>query len=186
MRGGERLVKECSWMRGICSRLYHSTEKYKTFSCRCPSSVMVNNRFRSADYLPCQLFNFGMIATGNHNFERFAALCNTPEVEPRRLRRSGSPGWRPLQAQKLSVYERVVTGWVREPTYRCKLRAALSGGIAARVAKLATPTELKKFLAYSNQRTTPPQSDLSVPKCRQICQLQLCIKHLYAINGYSC
>ena len=39
---------------------------------------MVNNRFRSADYLPCQLFNFGMIATGNHNFERFAALCNTP------------------------------------------------------------------------------------------------------------
>ena len=27
-----------------------------------------------------------MIATGNHNFERFAALCNTPEVEPRALR----------------------------------------------------------------------------------------------------
>ena len=78
MRGGERLVKKCSWMRGICSRLYHSTEKFKTFSCRCPSSVMVNNRFRSADYLPCQLFKFGMIATGNHNFERFAALCNTP------------------------------------------------------------------------------------------------------------
>ena len=25
-----------------------------------------------------QLFDFGMIATGNHNFERFAALCNTP------------------------------------------------------------------------------------------------------------
>ena len=25
----------------------------------------------------CQLFNFGMIATGNHHFERFAALCNT-------------------------------------------------------------------------------------------------------------
>ena len=55
MRGGERLVKKCSLMRGICSRLYHSTEKSKTFSCRCPSSVMVNNRFRSADYLPCQL-----------------------------------------------------------------------------------------------------------------------------------
>ena len=31
-------------------------------------------------------FNSGMIATGNHNFERFAALCNTPEVEPRALR----------------------------------------------------------------------------------------------------
>ena len=31
-------------------------------------------------------FNSGMIATGNHNFERFAALCNTPKVEPRVLR----------------------------------------------------------------------------------------------------
>ena len=31
-------------------------------------------------------FNSGMIATGNHNFKRFAALCNTPEVEPRALR----------------------------------------------------------------------------------------------------
>ena len=25
-----------------------------------------------------QLFDFGMIATGNHNFEKFAALCNAP------------------------------------------------------------------------------------------------------------
>ena len=31
-------------------------------------------------------FNSGMIATGNHNFEGFAALCNTLEVEPRALR----------------------------------------------------------------------------------------------------
>ena len=30
-------------------------------------------------------FNSGMIATGNHHFERFAALCNTPEGEPRRV-----------------------------------------------------------------------------------------------------
>ncbi len=34
-------------------------------------------------------FNRGMIATGNHNFERFAALCNTPKGEPRALRASG-------------------------------------------------------------------------------------------------
>ena len=34
-------------------------------------------------------FNSGMIATGNHNFERFAALCNTPEVEPGALRAVG-------------------------------------------------------------------------------------------------
>ena len=30
--------------------------------------------------------NSGMIATGNHNFERFAALCNTLSGEPRALR----------------------------------------------------------------------------------------------------
>ena len=34
-------------------------------------------------------FNRGMIATGNHNFEKFAALCNTLSGKPRRLRRSG-------------------------------------------------------------------------------------------------
>ena len=49
----------------------------------------------------------------------------------------GSPTWRRGNfvpaGRKLSVYERVVTGRVREPTYRYKLRAALSGGIAARV-----------------------------------------------------
>ena len=31
-------------------------------------------------------FNHGMIAPGNHNFERFAALCNTPKGAPRALR----------------------------------------------------------------------------------------------------
>ena len=59
-----------------------------------------------------------------------------------------------------------------QPRYAQQLPPGGSqGGCAARVARLATPTELKKFLAYSNQRTTPPQSDLSVPKCRQIRQL---------------
>ena len=45
-----------------------------------------------------------------------------------------SPNGLTVLARKLSVYERVVTGRVREPTYQYKLRAALSGGIAARVA----------------------------------------------------
>ena len=34
-------------------------------------------------------FNSGMIAPGNHNFERFAALCNTLPGEARVLRTSG-------------------------------------------------------------------------------------------------
>ena len=39
-----------------------------------------------------------MIATGNHNFEKFAALCNTLSGEPRRLRRSGRQVDDPLGA----------------------------------------------------------------------------------------
>ena len=154
MRGSERLVEEYSWMRGICSRLYHSTKKSETFRYRCPSSVFFDNRFRSADCQKIQLplggsqgvedlrfyhstngcvpsrsggksaptgavetmrlqqpteytpsvspfgltaFNHGMIATGNHNFERFAALCNTPEVEPRAAAPQAGGFYPPLQ-----------------------------------------------------------------------------------------
>ena len=42
---------------------------HETLGARHPSSVSP---------LGCQLLNQGMIATGNHYFERFAALCNTP------------------------------------------------------------------------------------------------------------
>ena len=37
-------------------------------------------------------FISGMIATGNHNFEKFAALCNTLSGEPRALR-AGVKQW---------------------------------------------------------------------------------------------
>ena len=77
MRGGERLVSECGWMSGICLRFHRLTGIFETIRYRCPSSVFFANRFRSADCQKIQLSNFGMIATGNHNFERFAALCNT-------------------------------------------------------------------------------------------------------------
>ena len=78
----------------------------RLLACIAPAGVSV-----SPFGLPA--FNRGMIATGNHDFERLAALCNTPEVEPRRLRRSG------------------------------RLRAAPTGAVETggwRVAKLATPT----------------------------------------------
>ena len=77
MRGGERLVNECGLMSGMCLRFRHLTGIFETIRYRCPSSVFFVNRFRSADWQKIQLSNFGMIATGNHNFERFAALCNT-------------------------------------------------------------------------------------------------------------
>ena len=42
-------------------------------------------------------FNRGMIATGNHDFERSAALCNTPEVEPRAAAPQAGGFYPPLQ-----------------------------------------------------------------------------------------
>ena len=76
-----------------------------------------------------QLFNYGMIAPGNHHFERFAALCNTP---------GGSQGVLTFSVYALlqSVCEPVPgqyrTGRVREPMYWYKPCALLSGGTAAR------------------------------------------------------
>ena len=52
---------------------------WRLLACIAPAGVSV-----SPFGLPA--FNSGMIATGNHDFERFAALRNTPEVEPRALR----------------------------------------------------------------------------------------------------
>ena len=69
-----------------------------------------------------------MIATGNHNFERPAALCNTLSGEPRRLRRSGR-----LRA---SPTVRVESRTIQRSTHFRQLL----GGCAARVANLATPT----------------------------------------------
>ena len=55
MRGGDRLVNECSWMSGICSSFFHSTGKSETFSYRYPSSVFFANRFRSTACQKIQL-----------------------------------------------------------------------------------------------------------------------------------
>ena len=184
MRGGDRLVNECSWMSGICFSFYHSTYCCGDFKrspplislfcqsvpkCRLPknpasprgkprtqkplaATIQRSALLREGGFAarvaklatptvgcakleaytiqrttPPQLrvrsvaFNRGMIATGNHNFERFAALCNTPEVEPRRLRREGHQH-KPLT---LLVFERVVTGRVRELPYSYNPRSVV-------------------------------------------------------------
>ena len=94
-----------------------------------------------------QLFDFGMIATGNHNFERFAALCNTPGGSQELRNRwslpfnvplscvsFGSPYWRPLlerTGERFTPlgfpmgFEWCVTGRVREPTYRYKIPSVI-------------------------------------------------------------
>ena len=75
-------------------------------------------------------FNSGMIATGNHNFEKFAALCNTPVGAPRALRAGcicvlfylGTVSSALSYVRFLSG---IVTGRVREPTYGYRVRSGI-------------------------------------------------------------
>ena len=50
-----------------------------------------------------------MIATGNHHFEKFAALCNTLPGEPRRLRRTGRQVVDPYVAHAIVVPGRKIS-----------------------------------------------------------------------------
>ena len=134
MRGGERLVKECSWMKGICSRLYHSTEKFKTFSCRCPSSVMVNNRFRSADYLPCQLplggsqelKRFWLIPFNEVHSLSLALLGSSLREGAKAASPLGSPSWRPLRIQRKSRACTIQRSTLPLRLAKCRLRRLLA------------------------------------------------------------
>ena len=77
-----------------------------------------------------------MIATGNHNFEKFAALCNTLSGEPRRLRRSGRQVGDPYRAYafirvlaEIRGYGRILaapTGRIRSTGYLRKF--GVTGG----------------------------------------------------------
>ena len=99
-------------------------------------------------------FNRGMIAPGNHNFERFAALCNTPEVEPRRLRRSGRLRASPTVGVCKTGGHTIQRRTLPQPRFARQLPQRGSqgcfapgndgsqGGFAARVAKMATPATL--------------------------------------------
>ena len=136
MRGGDRLVNKCNWMSDICSGFLHSTGKSKTFSHRHPSSASL-----AGSEVPSSLaaFNRGMIAPGNHNFERFAALCNTPGGSQGAVAGAGS-----IQRSALSHPQ--------------------MGGCAARVAKLASPTEtVKTGGVYHSTKYTPSVSPFGLP-----------------------
>ena len=76
MRGGDRLMEECSWMSGICPSFFHSTGKSETFSYRYPSSVFFANRFRSADWQKIQLPLGGSQEGENHTLPAFTQPLN--------------------------------------------------------------------------------------------------------------
>ena len=70
-------------IRGYGRILSAPTGAVETMRLQQPTEYTPSASLRSA------AFNRGMIATGNHNSEKFAALCNTLSGDPRRLRRSG-------------------------------------------------------------------------------------------------
>ena len=62
----------------------------------------------------------------------------------------------------------------------------IAGGNHSTVKRWLSVSETGGVCTSNRVVLETPQSDLSVPKSRQICLLQRCIKHLYAMNGYSC
>ena len=70
-------------IRGYRRILSAPTGAAETMRLQQPTESTPSASLRSA------AFNRGMIATGNHNFEKFAALCNTLSGEPRALRARG-------------------------------------------------------------------------------------------------
>ena len=152
MRGGERLVKECSWMCGMCSGLYHLTWIFETLSYRCPSSVMVNNRFRSADYLPCQL-----PLGGSQGVEdlRFYHPTNRSIPEP-----GGSTASRPLQRACAFIWVLLSIRGVIQSSSKLKVNecAGLACGKQNQAAKYNQENQKKGFEispSISGQRREP-------------------------------
>ena len=73
-----------------------------------------------------------MIATGNHNFEKFAALCNTLSGEPRRLRRSGRQVVDPYRVIAKRFLSGIEPGGAGNQRIGTGFAASLSGGTAAK------------------------------------------------------
>ena len=117
MRGIERLVEEYSWMRGMCSRLYHSTKKSETFRYRCPSSVFFDNRFRSAD---CQKIQLPL--GGSQGEETMRLYHPTYSSIPSACRRMLSAPTGRVQA---GLACNTVTGRVRAVPYRYNPRSVI-------------------------------------------------------------
>ena len=101
-----------------------------------------------------QLFDFGMIATGNHNFERFAALCNTPGGSQggfaARVARLATPTMAVLRRERFvpppPVWRAVSSpGGLRKQRIDTSPVRHYPAASPQRVARLATPTGLRSF-----------------------------------------
>ena len=92
MRGGDRLVQECSWMNGICFSFHHSTYCCGDFK-RSPPLISQPCRFRSAvksgSFPPGEAKNsedFGEYHTSKHSVAwKAAAPLGSPIRRPLQL-----------------------------------------------------------------------------------------------------
>ena len=143
MRGGDRLVNECSWMSGICFSFYHSTYCCGDFKrspplislfcqsvpkCRLPKNpASPRGKPRSASPLAVHKL---LVRTVYYSQRVRSSKCflkslccgrmlSAPTV-PGAKRRAGR-----LLVDPLGAYTKPVTGLVRAPTYSYYLRSVI-------------------------------------------------------------
>ena len=124
MRGGDRLVNECSWKNGICSGFLHSTGNLKLLA----------------------------IATPHQSF---LSIGSEVPID----KKSSFPPGEAKNSKDVGEYHST-----------SRSVASVSG------RQVGNPYNGDaKPGVHTIQRGTPPQSDLSVPKCRQIRQLLIVV-----------
>ena len=85
-----------------------------------------------------QLFDFGMIAIGNHNFEKFAALCNAPGGSQGHFVPAGRQVGDPYRLKDFYIIPSNQTALLRQLWEAPPTGTVETGGW--RVAWLSTPT----------------------------------------------
>ena len=140
MRGGGRLVNECSWTSGICFRLHHSTGKSETFSHRHPSSASL-----AGSEVPSSLAAFPRGKPRGRNHKQFTTNA------PRCPGSSGSASCRPLQG---SVQNRVCipSNEAHPPQIRCALQHP-RGGAEGTSCQRAVNVKYEQKMTFFRQIT---------------------------------
>ncbi len=121
MRGGDRVVQECSWMSGIRFDFHHSTYYCRNLSFRHPSSASL-----AGSEVP-------------------SSLAASPRGKPRTQNLLANAIQRTTWLRELREAQLPLQGVCHCLTASQIGSAVGAANLAARVAKLATPTGLRSF-----------------------------------------